>query len=97
MVSVKQAFLSAAEFAASVLEPERLNGLKLEEVETGEVNGADVWLITLSVARPNGYLTPLSQALGLPENARDREYKTFAVRKDTGEVLSMKIREIAGA
>jgi hypothetical protein len=97
MVPIKQAFLNAAEFAKSVLEPGRLTGLKLEEVEAGEVSGVDVWLITLSMARPHDYLTTVSEALGLPENARNREYKTFAIRKDTGEVLSMKIREIAGA
>jgi hypothetical protein len=92
MVSIKQAFLNAAEFAASVLEPERLTDLKLEEVETAEVNGSDVWLITVSMVRPS----PISNALAF--NFRGaRDYKTMTVRKDTGEVLSMKIREIAGA
>jgi hypothetical protein len=34
----------------------------------------------------------LSSFRGVP-----RDYKTFTIRKDTGEVLSMKIRELAGA
>jgi hypothetical protein len=92
MVSIKQAFLNAAEFAASVLEPERLTDLKLEEVETAEVNGADVWLITVSMVRPS----PINNALAFSFRGA-RDYKTMTVRKDTGEVLSMKIREIAGA
>ena len=90
MVSVKQAFASAAEFAASVLEPDRLKDLRLEEVETAKANGADVWLITLSMPRPG----PLNAFAFNLKGTRD--YKTFAVNKDTGEVLSMKIRELAG-
>jgi hypothetical protein len=93
MVSIKQAFANAAEFAASVLE---LEDPRLEEVETAEANGAVVWLITLSMVRSgapfNNALAALSNFRGVP-----RDYKTFTIRKDTGEVLSMKIRELAGA
>jgi len=94
MVSIKQAFANAAEFAASVFEPERLTDLRLEEVETAEVSGADAWLITMSMVRPGlmSALAALNNPKGLP-----RDYKVFTVRKDTGEVLSMKIRELAGA
>jgi hypothetical protein len=89
MVSIKQAFANAAEFAAGVLE---LTDLRLEEVETAEANGADVWLITLSMVRPGPYNALAALSRGVP-----RDYKTFTIRKDTGEVLSMKIRELAGA
>lgn len=91
MVSIKQAFANAAEFAASVLE---LADPRLEEVETAEANGADVWLITVSMVRPSplNAFAALSNFRGVP-----RDYKTFTIRKDTGEVLSMKIRELAGA
>ena len=92
MVSIKQAFVNAAEFAASVLEPERLADLRLEEVETAEVGGADVWLITVSMVRPS----PINNALAFNYKGV-RDYKTFTVRKDTGEVLRMKIKELAGA
>jgi hypothetical protein len=93
MVSIKQAFVNAAEFAASVLEPARLTDLRLEEVETAEVGGADVWLITMSMVRPSPLspLAALNDFKGFP-----RDYKIFTIRKDTGEVLSMKIRELAG-
>jgi len=94
MVSIKQAFANAAQFAASVLEPERLADLRLEEVETSAVNGAAVWMITASMARPNSPNDPLP---GVVSWLGDRDYKTITVRKDTGEVLSMRIRELAGA
>jgi hypothetical protein len=93
MVSIKQAFLNAAEFAASALEPERLTDLRLEEVETAEVNGTDFWLITVSMIRPS----PINNRMASYFGGGARDYKTLTVRKDTGEVLSMKIREIAGA
>jgi hypothetical protein len=91
MVSIKQAFANAANLAANVLGPERLADLRLEEVESAEVNGADVWLITVSMVRPS----PAGNALGLNFTGV-RDYKSFAIRKDTGDVLSMKIREVAG-
>jgi len=57
----------------------------LEEVEHGNEGPYDVWLITLSVPGRTGI-----GVLG-------RDYKRCVVRADTGEVLSMKIRELAGA
>jgi len=83
MISVKEAVASAVNFAQSILEVPRGN-LRLEEVETGTARGQDVWLITLSIPGtlfPNG----------------GRDYKTFTVDGETGEVFSMKIRELAGS
>ena len=57
----------------------------LEEVERDKEGPNDVWLITLSVPGRAGL-----SVLG-------RDYKRFVVRGDTGEVVSMKIRELAGA
>ena len=62
--------------------------LQLEEVESGNEGGRDVWRITLSM--PESPATDPLAAL-----RRRREYKIFAVVKSTGEVLSMKIRELA--
>ncbi len=75
-------------------------GLRLEEVESSSVGGNAVWLITLSNIEPlpegvlaAGVKTPaFFQTLGADAT---REYKTFAVAKDSGEVLSMKIRLLA--
>ncbi|HVN04785.1 MAG TPA: hypothetical protein VMT86_10230 [Bryobacteraceae bacterium] len=83
MISVKEAAAKAVEFAQALLNLAPGEVL-LEEVESSTLDSAPVWLITLSVPpRP------------LPFGRRD--YKTFTVRADTGEVLSMKIRELAGA
>ena len=91
MVSVKEAVAKAIEFARSILDPLRASELRLEEVEKTKVNGEDTWSITLSMPRPG--LLPFTAVLGnVP-----REYKTFTVNSQTGQVLSMKIRELAGA
>jgi len=59
----------------------------LEEVDTDTVDGTDVWVITLSLPDP----TPPLGAF------RQRQYKTFTVDGLTGEVLSMKIRQLSTA
>jgi hypothetical protein len=71
--------------------PERTTGVRLEEVESTNVRGEDAWLITLSMISPEELLGPIAAALGRGK----REYKTFTVLKDNGEVKSMKIRELA--
>ena len=83
MITVKEAVAKAIEFAQAML---GATDFLLEEVELGKRGPSDVWLITLSVAGRSGLAT-----LG------GREYKTFTVRASTGEVVSMKIRELAGA
>lgn len=90
MVAIKDAVAKAVQFAASVLDPARTQDIRLEEVEMGEHKGEEVWLITLSMPIP----TAISEVLG---GRRSRDFKTFTVHKETGEVLSMKIRELAGA
>jgi hypothetical protein len=93
MVSVKEAVNKAVEFANGVLDPSRAAALRLEEVEAGKANGGSVWLITLSMPRPTPALQEVAALLG----SVPRDYKTFAVDRETGDVLSMKIRELAGA
>lgn len=88
MLSVKQAVESAAAFAKGVLEPERVVDLRLEEVETGNLEGEDAWVITLSARDSEKDLTGFT----LPA---PRVYKRFFVSKESGVVLSMKIREMA--
>ena len=90
MIDVKEAVDRAAAFAENVLGKERTAGLQLEEVEFGKYEGVrDAWQITLSMLRPNKFGPAL-----LGNEIRD--YKVFTVSRDTGEVLSMKIRELAG-
>jgi len=90
MIAVKEAVAKAVEFAEdmlrerNVMSPPYGSEILLEEVERAKDGPNDVWLITLSVPAR----TPLGP-IGR------REYKLFTVRGDTGEVVSMKIRELA--
>ena len=90
MISVREAVERALAFA-NEFPDDRFAQLwrtaQLEEVESAHDTRRrkTVWLITLSVPKP-GALMPLQ-----------RDYKIFTVDRETGEVLAMKIREIAGA
>lgn len=96
-MDIDQAVQNAKAFALKSLGPERTATIRLEEIESSVVEGTPVWLITLS---SEGYLPadrthPLRVlAVTLGADA-EREYKVFAVAKETGEVLSMKIRLLA--
>jgi hypothetical protein len=95
MATIKEATENAAAFARETLGPARTQGLRLEEIVAETENGHDVWHITLSmVAEENvNGLNQLGLALGAIGPKRD--YKVFAVRKDTGEVTAMRIRELS--
>lgn len=94
MVDIKRAVADAIDFARNALGPERTADLRLEEIESSNVEGKDVWLITLSNAFVGTNLLAMMQTrvFGLGGTDTAREYKVFTVAKDTGEVLSMKIR-----
>jgi hypothetical protein len=85
MITVRQAAERAAQYAKSLLDEQRAADLRLEEVDFSQ-NGTK-WLITLSMPHVN--------AFGISTDQRD--YKTFYVNRDDGEVVAMKIRELAGA
>jgi hypothetical protein len=89
-MDIDQAVQTATAFASKSLGEQRTQNIRLEEIESSTIGGQPVWLITLSHGRN---LSPaVSQLLGADG---DREYKVFTVTKDTGEVLSMKIRLLA--
>ncbi len=96
-MEIDQAVQSAKAFASKSLGPERTANIRLEEIESSVVDGKPVWLITLS-SDPRraeavvGQIVNPFRALGADA---EREYKVFTVTKDTGEVLSMKIRLLA--
>jgi hypothetical protein len=90
MVTVPEATRSAMAFARAALGEERTKGLQLEEIESGTEGSVDVWRITLSMADSDA-LDPYAVLSGR------RDYKAFAVAKETGEVLSMKIRALSQA
>jgi len=87
MIPIKTAVESAVAFARSVLGPDRTGAILLAEVDSAGLNGGAAWIITLSLPDP-GFPMPIGA---------HRQYKTFTVDGETGEVLSMKIRQLSGA
>jgi hypothetical protein len=98
MAYIKTATEGAIAFAQAALGAERTRGIRLEEIESTTVEGEDAWLITLSMLIPVQE-DPINNIAGMISafGKRQREYKTFTVLKRNGEVISMKIRELADA
>src|SRR5437660_3008317 len=91
MVTIQQATQNAMDFARGTLGPERTQGMRLEEIESATENDERVWHITLSMLSSlddpqENPAAAISAVLSF--GARKREYKTFTVLKDTGEVTS---------
>ncbi len=74
----------------------KLDDLRLEEVELSEDKHS--WLITLSYDLPLKNRSQLEELLSSPISSKKvffrREYKLFKVNSETGEVESMKIRQV---
>jgi len=86
MTEMKQAVQIAKEKAAEMLGQSPLN---LEEIEREMYKGRDVWSITLSL--PRNTKTNVFDALtGDPV-----QYKRFLIDAETGELVAMKLREVA--
>jgi hypothetical protein len=81
MISVKEATEKAAEYFTDLYHDQFINVL----VEEVQLTGG-YWLITLGYDRPPS----------LPQFVRKgpRAFKVFKVDSETGEVVSMKIREV---
>ncbi|MCA1630377.1 MAG: hypothetical protein LC785_04065 [Acidobacteria bacterium] len=87
MIDVKQAAQLASDFIVGLYSDQTISDVRLEEIELSEDERH--WLITLSFPSP-----VTSNVLGLPVAGR-RQYKILKVDRESGEVLSMKIRELA--
>ncbi|MBM3702084.1 MAG: hypothetical protein FJW63_03670 [Actinobacteria bacterium] len=87
MIGVKEAAKNAYEYMKEIPGFEERIDIVVEEVELSEdeSTGKKYWLITLGYPVGFNILQPTS---------RSKEYKIFKVDADTGEVLSMKIRNI---
>jgi hypothetical protein len=98
MVTIQQAVSLPVAFAEATLGKEQTASARLEEVETLTVDGKEAWHITLSF-RSLDPPSPLASAFESLAALRTpaRFYKSFTILKETGEVISMKIRELAGA
>jgi hypothetical protein len=84
MIDVKQAIQTARAKAAELLDQPASN---LEEIERETYNGDDVWSITLSYPQEG---VTYSIVAGPP-----LQYKRFLINAKAGELLAMKIREVA--
>ena len=83
MIDVKQAVQIAKAKAAEMLEEGSSN---LEEIERDMYKGRDVWSITLSLPRKQITLAHLADPV---------QYKRFLIDAETGELVAMKLREVA--
>lgn len=82
MIDAKEAVRIAIDYYKDVC-GESFSGLQLEELDMTEHE--DHWLVTLSYVE-----NPLAALMGEPK----RSYKIFKISRETGQVVSMKIREI---
>jgi len=89
-ITAQQAAKNAAQYFNELIP--NMPQLQLEEVELVKgKDGKDEWLLTLSFASP--YASGLN--LLARANAKDqKEYKEFRVNAYSGEVISMKIRNV---
>jgi hypothetical protein len=96
-IGVKQAVEAATAYAKDLFEPE-ITGIRLEELEHANEDGASVWRVTLSFYLPAQVITALERLVAQvapTEGTRvERVYKTFVVDDLDGSVRSMRIRQI---
>lgn len=84
MIDVKQAVKIAKEKAVELIgHPPTV----LEEIEREDYKGHDAWSITLSFPAPNA--NPFDAL------ARGNQYRRFLIDLETGELLAIKLREVA--
>ena len=87
MIDAKQAVQFAREKAADMLGQVSPN---LEEIERESYKDHDVWSITLSFPRDLNSVSPIARL------ATDLlQYKRFLIDVETGELVAMKLREVA--
>ena len=90
MIEAKQAVQVAKQKAAEILDGGQFD---LEEIEREPYKGRDTWHITLSLSRPP---RNVSEALSLGHLVTGvKDYKRFLIDAETGELIAMKIREVA--
>ncbi|MEB3830519.1 hypothetical protein [Phormidium sp. CCY1219] len=98
MIDVRKAVLAAQNYFGSLQDLMRspnvggqIEDVRLEEVELSE--DKKFWFITLGfdVLKPASQNTLLSEMM---PNREERNYRVFKINAETGEVESMKIRQV---
>jgi hypothetical protein len=87
MIDVKEAVQIAKQKAVEILGAESAS---LEEIDRGKYNSIDSWGITLGVPRDLNQLSPLARMSVAPV-----QYKVFYIDAQSGELLAMKLHELA--
>ena len=87
MIDAKRAVQIAKEKAAELLNQTSSN---LEEIERDSYKDREVWSITLSLPRTKNDYMSLAQLVADP-----LQYKRFLIDVETGELVAMKVREVA--
>jgi hypothetical protein len=91
-MEVKEAVQSAKSFVFDLLKDEGAVNLGLEEIEYLE--DQDIWEVTIGFSRPwNTSRGALSAITG--EDWRKRDYRVVKIRNSDGQVLGMKVRQVA--
>lgn len=93
MLTVKEAVQAAEKWVRDLYSEGDLNHLRLEEVSLS--GNERFWDITLGWAEPAIRQNSLIPVFGPNVQVLPRVYKTLHVDAETGEVKSMKIREVA--
>lgn len=94
MISIQDAVRNSVAFARDAFSGSDLaswSNIRLEEVEKSRCNGREMWLVTLSIP-----LKATETIVSPLPFEKERIYRVFTVDRETGEVLSMRIREFAG-
>ena len=91
MISAKQAIQSAIRFLGEIFDDDGNPSIRVEELEQGREDSA--WYVTLSYYPASDTRPGLSESMKAIL-APERVYKSFEINSSTGEVRSMKIREL---
>lgn len=96
MLTIKQAVQKAREYFAELFSNDNVKDLALEEVKFDDERNA--WLVTLGFKshREKTITAPSTTRLGSTDIITEslREYKTFNLNPETGDLLSIDMRSV---
>lgn len=101
-MNVKEAVQKSIDYVKDVFEYEKIKNIGLEEVEFNEYD--NIWEITVGFSRPWDFSKPgnsiarMQQLYGnVPVPSPERQFKVVQIDNNSGEVKSIKIRELKDA
>lgn len=93
-MDVKEAVRMAVAYVSDVFESEKPENIGLEEVVLNE--SKNLWEITIGFSRPWDHPKP-GIVTGFQPQSPKRQYKIVGIDNDSGEVKSIRIRELPSA